>query len=109
MNRIIYNKLVRDNIPSIIKQDGKKYSVRKLRTKEYKDELLKKLQEEAEEVLHAKNKGEIIKEIGDVEEVLMAIMDAHGVDCKEVTKIRNKRKKERGAFKNRVFLEWAEK
>ncbi|KIL52017.1 phosphoribosyl-ATP pyrophosphohydrolase [Jeotgalibacillus soli] len=38
----IYNKLVRDRIPEIIKQTGKKFSTRVLDEKEYIDEVKKK-------------------------------------------------------------------
>jgi len=42
----VYNKLVRDNIPSIIENDGCKCVTKVLNEKEYKVELYKKLQEE---------------------------------------------------------------
>ena len=42
----IYNKLVRDNIPNIIKSNGENPIIRILNDEEYKIELEKKLNEE---------------------------------------------------------------
>ena len=47
----IYNKLVRDNIPNIIKEKGEEPITRILSDEEYKKELEKKLNEEYQEVL----------------------------------------------------------
>ena len=48
-----YNKLIRDRIPEIIQADGKQYSVEEVGDQEYKQALLDKLLEEAEEVHQA--------------------------------------------------------
>jgi len=48
-----HNKLVRDLIPEIIKQNGEKATVHILDDKKFKKELLKKLVEESKEVLQA--------------------------------------------------------
>ena len=102
----IYNKLVRDLIPGIIKNDGRTPIVRILNKKEYKTELLKKLIEESKEVAEAgRNKKGLIKEIGDVMEVLEAIEKAYNLDKKEILKIKKVRKKKRGGFEKRIFLE----
>lgn len=45
----IYNKLVRDAIPEVIKKTGKDFSTRILEEEEYKAEVKKKLGEELEE------------------------------------------------------------
>ena len=49
-----YNKLVRDNIPQIIENNGSKPIIRILNEEEYKIELEKKLYEEYQEVVGAK-------------------------------------------------------
>lgn len=102
----IYNKLVRDLIPEIIKKDGGVPKTRILNKRKYKEELLKKLIEESKEALETKgNKKDLTKEIGDVMEVLEAIAKAYHLDKKVVLKLKKERKKKRGGFAKRIFLE----
>ena len=61
----IYNKLVRDNIPSIIKGNGATPITRILNEEEYKKELEKKLYEEYNEVLEASGEDRI-EELADM-------------------------------------------
>src|SRR4051812_37807138 len=49
MPKKIYNKLVRDKIPEIIKADGKTAKFHILNNEDYLEELIKKLNEEYEE------------------------------------------------------------
>ena len=58
----IYNKLVRDKIPNIIKEKGKTSVVRTLDESEYKNELGKKLYEEYNEAIEATNHLSYIKD-----------------------------------------------
>lgn len=105
----VYNKLVRDFIPKIIRADGHMPKTRKLRSNEYKQELFKKLLEESQEVAGAQHdRGELIKELGDVQEVLTAIYEEYDIHCSEVTSLARKRRKKRGAFKDKIFLESVE-
>ena len=61
-----YNKLVRDNIPNIIKNnDGEPY-VRILNDVEYKKELEKKLYEEYNEVINSNKSEDRIEELADM-------------------------------------------
>ncbi len=102
----VYKKLVRDLIPKIIKNDKEAPVTKILSKREYKLELLKKLIEESEEVVEAKNsKKDLTKEVGDVMEVLEAIEKAYDLDRKEILKIKKERKKKRGGFEKRIFLE----
>ncbi len=108
-NKKIYNKLIRDRIPEIIEKDGCSYKTRILKQKEYKQELLKKIVEESQEVLETNgNKKELIKEIGDVQEIINYIIKTFNLDKKEIEKIRKKRKKSRGSFDKKIFLEYTE-
>ena len=101
----VYNKLVRDLIPEIIKKDGEVPKTKILNKKEYKEELLKKLIEESKEALEAKNsKKDLTKEMGDVIEVLEAIEKAYNLDRKKILALKKERKKKRGGFEKRIFL-----
>lgn len=101
-----HNKLVRDRIPEIILADGEIPKTKTLSTGKYKLALLDKVVEEAKEVAETKGKrSDLIKEVGDLEEVLMALMDVCNISCKEISVVRRKRKKERGGFGKRIFLE----
>ncbi len=98
-------KLVRDNIPDIIERsEGKKPKIRTLGAKSYQQALLTKLVEEASEAASAKNKKDLVMELADVEEVLATIRWAFGIAKPVITKIQNKKRKERGGFIKRIFL-----
>ena len=97
--------MVRDKIPEIVRRDGKIPKTHRLSAKDYKYALKEKLVEEAQEVRGAGKRDELVRGLGDVEEVLLALMDTYKISCSEVTKARNKRKKERGTFLQRIFLE----
>ena len=99
-----YNKLVRDRIPEIIIENGEKPSIRKLKQKEFKTEILKKLVEEVKEVQGAKDRTEMIKELADVQEIMNALYGAYKIERSDVTQLARRRRKERGAFKNKIFL-----
>ena len=104
----VYNKLIRDNIDDIIINNGKNEvpHVRILSPKEYKIELLKKLDEELMELKEAILSGsidDITEESADVIEVIRAI---NGDDLDLViNKLEDKRKK-RGGFSKRKYLEY---
>jgi predicted house-cleaning noncanonical NTP pyrophosphatase (MazG superfamily) len=109
MKKIIYNKLVRDNIPDIIKNDQAIPQTRILSEAEYREELVKKLLVETQELIKAKsNTDHLVLEISDIYEVLSAIVDSYKLDRLAIMKIKEKRKEERGGFEKRIFLESVE-
>lgn len=109
MSKKTYNKLVRDKIPEIIADNGSTSKIRILNQQEYLEALLEKMVEEAVEVKEAgSNRESLIKELGDVKEVMLAIMKIKDIQSDEVDLIRSNRKVERGAFEKRIFLEHTE-
>lgn len=100
----VYNKLVRDKIPEIIKAKGEKPVTRMLNLDEYKHSLETKLKEECNEVITADGQ-ERIEELADVLEVLMALAKLEGASLDNVLAIANKKAEKRGAFNERIFLE----
>lgn len=96
----VFNKLVRDKIPEIIRAKGENCETRILGDEEYIKELETKLQEEMREYLESGD----IEELADLEEVLRAILDVKNCSYSEFEKIRQKKVDKRGAFKNRIYL-----
>lgn len=94
-------KLVRDQIPEIIKADGKNPITRILLEEEYLQELDKKLNEEVAEYQADKS----IEEMADVLEVLFAICEARGYSIEQLMKVKQNKQDERGSFKDRIFWE----
>ena len=99
-----YGKLVRDNIPNIIKENGENPVTRILSEEEYKQELEKKLLEECKEVLEAKN-DDRIEELADLLEVILALGKIEGKEFEDIVSVCEQKKIKRGAFEKRIYLE----
>jgi len=97
----IYNKLVRDKIPEIIKENGKESHCHIAEEKEYLEAIKAKINEEVEEFYETP----CIEEMADILEVLRALGDCYGFDMDEIEKARVEKNRKRGAFKNRIILE----
>ena len=80
-----YGKLVRDNIPEIIKQNGEEPITRILSSCEYKKELEKKLLEECKEVLEAQDDARI-EELADLLKVMIALGKIQGKTFEDIIK-----------------------
>lgn len=96
----IYNKLVRDRIPEIIKADGKECETEIVRGIEKKELLEKKLLEEVQEYIEDKN----LEELADIMEVLFGLANELGYNEEELLKKRNDKLVERGGFKEGIVL-----
>ncbi|MFK5883462.1 MAG: nucleoside triphosphate pyrophosphohydrolase [Candidatus Izemoplasma sp.] len=105
---IVYNKLVRDNIPYIIKKEGKIANIRILDDAEYLTEVKHKLVEEAKELLETKSKEQCINELADVYEVLDQILMTNKIDIQDIEKARIIKNRAKGAFEDKIFLESVE-
>lgn len=108
MNRKIYNKLVRDNIPNIIKKDNAIPRVSELNDDQFKFALKEKLVEEAKELLEAETDEEILDELSDVFQLLELIVINHNLSPAIVEKQKELKKRERGSFEKRFFLEYVD-
>ena len=95
----VMGKLVRDRIPEIIKNDGKKPIIEILSNEDYLKELDKKLNEEVAEYQADKS----MEEMADVMEVLFAISEARGYSVEELMKVRNSKREKRGGFEKKIF------
>lgn len=101
----IYNKLVRDNIPEIIHNNGEKPIIRILSDEEYKQELEKKLYEEYQEVLNTNTAEERIEELSDMLEIMIALAKLEDKSLEDVLEVAKNKRQKRGAFDKKIFLE----
>ena len=99
----MYNKLVRDNIPEIIKANGEEPIVEILNDTRYKEELEKKLFEECNEVSAATGEDRL-EEIADLMEVLISLVALENKTLDDVNVIREEKKNKRGGFTKKIFL-----
>ena len=104
--KITHNKLVRDNIPTIIEADGKSCKTSILSSSEYIVALKKKLIEEAKEVVEAEDKEDLMRELADVMEIVNSIETYYQIDPNLVEEKRIAKGKKNGHFKDRIFLEY---
>ncbi|HNT24166.1 MAG TPA: nucleoside triphosphate pyrophosphohydrolase [Anaerolineales bacterium] len=106
MSKTIYNKLIRDRIPEIIRADGKQYEIETMPEAEYVQALREKLVEEALEAQKAEG-NDLIKELADLGEVMDALMAYYGIGHEQVDRVQTARRNERGAFEKRLKLIWS--
>ncbi len=99
MSKLI-GKLVRDRIPEIIKANGEVPKTRILKDDDYLQALVNKLDEE---VLEFKT-DHSLEELADIQEVVLALADVIA-DRQQLDDVRFQKAEERGAFKQRIFLE----
>ena len=100
----MYQKLVRDKIPEIIKNNGEEPITRILTDEEYKKELEKKLYEEYNEVLNSKG-NDRIEELADMLEVISSLATLEGESLDKVIEVAKIKTKKRGSFEQKIFLE----
>lgn len=94
------NKLVRDNIPAICKENGQATETRILDNIEYTSELRRKLKEEVNEYLSSNE----LEELADIVEVIEALAENQGSSLEEIMKIKQEKQVKNGAFRKKVFL-----
>lgn len=95
-----YNKLVRDKIPEIIEQGGKRCRVEVLSDEDYLRMVDAKLDEELAEYHSDQN----IEELADLLEVICAAAAARGYSREELERIRADKAEKRGAFEKKLLL-----
>ncbi len=101
MSEKYFNKLVRDNIPDIIKANGNIPIIYTLSDNEYITYLNEKLKEEVNEYL----KDNCLEEICDILEVVKAITNVMNISDEEIKKARESKVIKNGAFNNKILLE----
>ena len=104
--RSVYDKLVRDRIPEIIRAAGKQPVTRMVAgPDELKQRLIDKLAEEMQEYRESGS----LEEIADILEVLQGLVEqVHGVKWEEVRVIQGRKWEERGGVAQGIILERVE-
>ncbi len=100
----VYNKLIRDRIPEIIKKDGNTADIIILSDEAFKQAIKEKLIEEATEVLIADNRDELVNELADLQEVIDTIKQIYNISTLEVNTSQAIKALNRGKFEKRLYL-----
>jgi len=100
----VYDKLVRDRIPEVVRENGETPVTHVADDAEYLRRLAEKLEEEAVEY---RASGDL-DELADVLEVVDAICVATGVDPATLSERRQEKAERRGRFAERIVLERVE-
>lgn len=107
-HRFKFDKLIRDNLPEILKTKDVFVSHTSLGHEDCVAELKKKLLEEGMEVGTATSSEEIREELGDVLEVVHALAEASGMSFKEIEEARLKKQQQRGSFQKGIYCYYVE-
>ena len=100
----IYKKLVRDNIPDIIEKEGRHAEFISLDDETFLVALKEKLVEEAREIVHAKDKGEMIQELADLQEVMDKLKEKYLITQTDVNMAQALKAIKNGKFDKQIFL-----
>ena len=97
---MLYSKLVRDKIPQIIEESGKRAITYTLSDKEYEVFLERKLDEETLEYHESKS----VEELADILEVVIALAESKGLSFEDLMALRTEKAEKKGAFLEKIFL-----
>ncbi|MDP3299897.1 MAG: nucleoside triphosphate pyrophosphohydrolase, partial [Phenylobacterium sp.] len=100
--RFRVEKLIRDGLPPMMREQGLTVFCHRLGDAEFLTALKAKLLEEAEEVAVA-TADDLLEELADVSEVLMALIAAAGLSPEAVEAARLAKRAQRGGFEGRVY------
>jgi len=101
--RFRVEKLIRDRLPAIMQADGLTTFERALPLPDFQAALAAKLMEEAREAAAAESRADLVEELADLAEVVMALAAAHGIEPEEIEAKRLAKRAERGGFDGRVW------
>lgn len=96
-------KLIRDQLPSIMRSQGIVVHDRTMDHEEFIQKLKVKLLEEAEEVNQAQTAEELLEELADVLEVVQTLSSATGLTLQQIEEKRIEKSKLKGGFEGRIF------
>lgn len=99
-------KLVRDKIPEILANSGLRHDIEVLSKDDYIVALEGKLSEEVNEYFEARESehGNVLEELVDIHEVLMALVGALGYTRNEFDTFSSRKRRDKGMFGDRILL-----
>ena len=103
MTKKYYNKLVRDKIPDIIEDSGKRAAVHQVSRGTLREYAFKKLREEVEEFIE----DPCSEEAADIIEILEFICQREGLTPLAIEAERIAKRVSKGGFEMGFLLEWA--
>jgi predicted house-cleaning noncanonical NTP pyrophosphatase (MazG superfamily) len=101
-------KLVRDKVPAIMLLNGVVPRVRRLNDEEYLCALRDKAVEEAQELVAAQNRGQVLAELADLSEVVQTLCSVYGFSLGQLEETNRLKRQEHGGFEGKFFLESAD-
>lgn len=104
MKRFSCEKLARDNVIAQCLKQGIKVSCQKLDRAAHIHALKQKLLEESEEVVDAFEKEDVIEELADVQEVILALMQILDISAQDIEKLQTKKRLEMGSFMQGIYV-----
>ncbi len=108
INRIYYNKLVRDNIPAKIEAKKQQCAIRKVTdVQELQQELFKKIKEEAASLSMVRDKKTFLEEYSDLMVVLETLNSQLEIGKEELLTARKDNLLRKGAYKHGHYLIWS--
>lgn len=108
INRIYYNKLIRDNIPGKIEAKHKKFEIRKITdVQEFQQELFRKVQEEAASLAMCRSKEGFLEEYSDLMVVLDTLIKQLDITKEELIEVRKQNLISKGGYNKGNFLHWS--
>ncbi len=101
--RFRVEKLIRDKLPAIMRAQGLAVFDRRLDEDAFRASLREKIVEEALEARSAVSRDDLLGELADLTEVILALAEAEGLTQGDIETIRLAKREERGGFDDRVF------
>lgn len=108
INKVYYNKLIRDNIPLKMDNLGVRYETKTLNFRRFKKELIRKVLEESSALTKEKDKKGIVDELADVLDVIDEIKKVFRIKSEEIRNMQRINSQKKGGFKKKIFLIWSE-
>lgn len=107
MLKFTFSKLVRDKVVEQQIAAGSKPHFRQLNVDEHKQELVKKIIEEAKEITQAAS-NEVAAEIADVQQAIDDLKELYGLTSEDTSLAQDAKNEKNGAFKKGLYVDYVE-